>query len=85
MGRKYCILLITLLTGTLRLTAQSYLEFVENKGQWESQVKYQGNLGNSGVFYLEKNGFKVLLHHPDDMHRVLESHRLRSGIHRPDR
>jgi gliding motility-associated-like protein len=85
LGRKYCILLIALLTSTLRLTAQSYLEFVENKGQWESQVKYQGNLGNSGVFYLEKNGFKVLLHHPDDMRQVLESHHLHTGIHRPDR
>jgi gliding motility-associated-like protein len=73
------------LTGTLRLAAQSYLEFVENKGQWESQVKFQGQLGQSGSFYLEKNGFRVLLHNPDDMKRIIESHHNISGVHRPDR
>ena len=84
MGRKYCILLIILLTGTLRLTAQSYLEFVENKGQWESAVKFKGNLADNGSFYLEQNGFKVLLHHPTDLQRIFESHD-HTGVRRPDR
>ena len=85
MGRKYCTLIILLLTGTLRLAAQSYLEFVENKGQWESQVKFQGQLGQSGSFYLEKTGFRVLLHNPDDMKLIMDTHHNPTGVHRPDR
>jgi len=62
------------------------LEFVENKGQWQSQVKFQGQLGQTGSFYLEKNGFKVLLHNPEDMKRIIGSHHnINPGIHRPDR
>ena len=83
LGCKHFILFILLLAGTLRLTAQNYLEFVENKGQWEGQVKFQGQLGQSGSFYLEKNGFKVLLHNPEDMQRIIESHHNISGVHRP--
>ena len=86
MSKTVFITLILLLTGTLRLAAQSYLEFVENKGQWESQVKFQGQLGQSGSFYLEKNGFKVLLHNPEDMRRIIGSHHnTNPRIHRPDR
>ena len=85
MGRKYCILFFTLLTATLRLTAQNYLEFVENKGQWDSHVKFKGSLGQSGTFYLEQNGFKVLLNNPSDMQRLIDSHHGGGGIHRPDR
>ena len=86
MGRKYCILFFTLLTATLRLTAQSYLEFVENKGQWDTHIKYKGDLGHNGSFYLEQNGFSVLLNKPADIQRLLESHHgVESGLHRPDR
>ena len=86
MGRKYCIIFIILLTATLRLKAQNYLEFVENKGQWEQQVKFKGQLGQSGSFFLEKNGFKVLLHNPADMQRIIDGHHnAANSIHRPDR
>jgi len=55
------------LTATLRLTAQSYLEFVENKGQWDARVKFRGAIGQGNSFYLEQNGFKVLLNNPADI------------------
>ncbi len=85
MGRKYCILFFTLLTVTLRLSAQSNLEFVENKGQWDAKVKYMGNLGRNGSFYLEKKGFTVVLHDSNDIKRLFDNHQKSSKIHRPDR
>ncbi len=45
------------------------MQFTENKGQWDAQVKYKGELTN-GAFFLHKNGYTVALHDPDDMRRV---------------
>jgi gliding motility-associated-like protein len=42
-----------------------YLEFVENKGQWDSRVKFRGEMPN-GAFYLQSNGYKVVLHNKED-------------------
>ncbi|HEY0679704.1 MAG TPA: PKD domain-containing protein [Chitinophagaceae bacterium] len=74
MGRKYCIPFILLLVATLKLTAQSgfnNLEFIENKGQWDNRVRFMGDL-KSGAFYLEKNGFTVVLHKPEDVKKLVE-------------
>lgn len=65
----YFLLLIT----TLNVNAQngsSSFEFVENKGQWDTRVKYKGEL-SSGAFFLQNKGFTVLLHHPDDLRSIL--------------
>ncbi len=42
------------------------MEFVENKGQWHSNVKYKANF-TSGAFFLEDKGFSVMLHDPKDL------------------
>lgn len=42
------------------------LEFVENKGQWHQNVQYKTDF-NTGSFFLEKQGFTVLLHKPADL------------------
>ncbi len=42
------------------------LEFVENKGQWNDQVKYRGNF-TTGAFFLTENGFRVLQSNADDL------------------
>ena len=41
------------------ILAQDYIEFIENKGQWNSELKYNGRIGN-GQFALTANGYKVL-------------------------
>ena len=64
------------LFATLRIEAQSGssdFEFVENKGQWDSQVKFKGEL-SSGAFFLQKIGFTVLLHHPEDLAVLMDGH-----------
>jgi hypothetical protein len=65
-----------LISAAPRLSAQtgpSTFEFVENKGQWNSSVKYKGELG-SGSFYIQNKGFTVALHHPDDLDMFMGSH-----------
>ncbi len=49
------------------------MQFVENKGQWDSKVSYRGDMG-SGAFYLEKKGFTVQLHNPEDLHAIFEKY-----------
>jgi hypothetical protein len=46
------------------------LEFVENKGQWNKQVTFMGELGNGAIF-LQKNGFTMV---PTVMPQVVQRH-----------
>ena len=50
--------------------AQNYLEFVENKGQWQDNIAFQGNLLN-GAFAVKKDGaYKMLLHDAKDLSAI---------------
>ncbi len=51
--------------------AQSHnnIEFIENKGQWDSRVQYKGNVSN-GAFFIRAGGFTVLQHNPGDFASV---------------
>ncbi len=53
------------------------MEFVQNKGQWDTRVNYKGDF-NTGAFFLEKNGFTVLLNKPEDVKTLSE---IKHGIH----
>src|SRR5436305_1124500 len=52
--------------------AFSQTEFIENKGQWDKQVKFMTNAGN-GAFFLRGNGFTVLQHNPADLEKVIHT------------
>jgi hypothetical protein len=52
--------------------SQNYLEFIENKGQWDKQVKFKGDIG-AGSFLLQSTGYRVVLYNKEDMNRVGES------------
>ncbi len=51
--------------------AMAQMEFVENKGQWNSKVQYRGDF-NTGSFFIENNGFTVLMHEPNDVQALSE-------------
>ena len=51
----------------------SNIEFVENKGQWDSRVKFKGDIG-IGAIFLEKNGYSALLYNLDDLNRITNNH-----------
>jgi hypothetical protein len=58
------------LTNLPKANAQRF-EFVENKGQWNSLVKFSGKT-DAGAFYIQDAGYKVVLHQPDDARRIKE-------------
>ena len=47
------------------------MEFIQNKGQWNSKINYKGDF-NTGAFFLENNGFTVLLNKPEDLQKLSE-------------
>ena len=66
------ILLIPIVLGnSLKISAQAYLEFVENKGQWNEQVKFQGKMMN-GDFSLQSSGYRVNLLNINDIKNISE-------------
>ena len=55
------------------------IEFVENKGQWDRKVQFKGEIG-SGAFFVQQQGFTVLLQNPDDMKRFSELTHGKAGL-----
>ena len=51
------------------VVGQDYLQFIENKGQWDASVRFKGDMSN-GAFLLQKNGYRVLMHNADDLNRL---------------
>ena len=45
------------------------LEFTENKGQWNEEVKFKGEM-NNGAFFLKEKGFRVLVNKPQDIENL---------------
>ena len=58
-----------ILTFFITVTGYAQPQFVENKGQWDNKVNYRTDFSN-GSFFLENDGFTVLLQDPNDM-RIL--------------
>ncbi|MEO5563353.1 MAG: hypothetical protein ABIR18_07960, partial [Chitinophagaceae bacterium] len=58
---------IAFLAITFVVTAQDYnnIEFIENKGQWDDQVKFMGEV-NAGAIYIRSTGFTLVQHNPTD-------------------
>ncbi|MHA4808161.1 DUF7948 domain-containing protein [Flavitalea flava] len=72
-----CIILLASVNTGHAQDGASNIEFVENKGQWGSEAKFKGEM-KVGAFFLDKKGFTVLLHHPDDLMRLNGNHREKS-------
>ncbi|MEO7532115.1 MAG: PKD domain-containing protein [Sediminibacterium sp.] len=58
--------------------SQNYLEFIENKGQWDKQVKFKGDI-SSGSFLLQPAGYRVVLYNKTDLSRISESMHSHTG------
>jgi gliding motility-associated-like protein len=64
-GNIKIICLLAFLSN-ISASAQSYFEFVENKGQWGSEVKYKGMMVN-GAFALQASGYRVAISNADEI------------------
>jgi hypothetical protein len=47
------------------------IEFIENKGQWDSKARFGASV-NNGNFFLEQSGYKVVLNDADDISAINE-------------
>ena len=45
------------------------VEFIENKGQWDSRVKFMSNAGD-GSFFLTENGFTISQYKSKDLQNI---------------
>src|SRR5690349_15082542 len=61
------IWLMAFTASTLPVFSQDYsnIEFIENKGQWDSRVKYMGEV-NAGAIFIRSTGVTVLQHNAED-------------------
>jgi gliding motility-associated-like protein len=66
--KSHILFLLSCLVGITTI-AQNNIEFVENKGQWDSRVKYMGELSN-GAFFIEQDGYTVLQYNAEDLERL---------------
>jgi gliding motility-associated-like protein len=48
------------------------LEFIENKGQWDKQIKFKGDM-SAGAFLLQSSGYRVALYNKDDLNAIREA------------
>lgn len=80
---KPYIFFIAFLASTLPAIAQDYnnIEFIENKGQWDSRVKFKGEV-NAGAVFVRSNGFTILQHNPQD-YAALQSMTNEHNNHKP--
>ena len=67
----YIIFLLFLIPATVLKAQYSNIEFVENKGQWDSRIKFSGQVA-AGMFYVEQDGFMVVQHKPEDWAKIGE-------------
>ena len=75
---------VTIILGIcLQVSAQTgtaNLEFIENKGQWDSHALMKADIGNGSLFF-HKNGIRVVLHDEREMTLVVSTH---AGVIRAD-
>lgn len=71
MGKNYLVLAVFCILAATRTCAQSAMEFIENKGQWDQSVRFKGQL-NAGSFFLQDKGFVVLQHNADELRRMMQ-------------
>jgi gliding motility-associated-like protein len=57
------------LFSAFSISGFAQMEFVQNKGQWEKEVLFKADDGNS-AFFIEPNGFTVLLNDAEDLRRA---------------
>ena len=65
---RLCFLLLLLHCFTFHFSF-GQLEFIENKGQWPDHVNFRSEF-SAGAFFIEKNGFTVLLQDPEDLRKI---------------
>jgi gliding motility-associated-like protein len=59
--------------GSLSRSYAQYIQFIENKGQWDKQVRFKGDMV-AGAFYLRPTGYTIVQHNHDDLLRITSAY-----------
>lgn len=65
---QYLVFLLGTILNVLTAQAQTF-EYIQNKGQWHSDVLFKGELTN-GAFFLKQQGYRVVQHQPEELARI---------------
>jgi gliding motility-associated-like protein len=64
-------LLLTSLIILIGSRSFAQLQFIENKGQWDSRADFKSEI-STGAFFLQKNGFSVVLRNAGDLKKLAD-------------
>lgn len=67
--KKIFILTVLFFAAILQTLSAQYLQFVENKGQWDTSVRYKTDF-KGGALILRPSGYRVVLHDKEDMKQI---------------
>jgi len=62
-----CCMIVFLLSGA---KGQSYIRFVENKGQWDKNVAFKGELTNGAMILKPDGGYRMVMNNAADIDAV---------------
>ena len=65
------MLFVLVLTFCVTDNLFAQVEFIENKGQWNSRVKFMSNAGD-GSFFLQEKGYTISQYSPEDVENIKE-------------
>lgn len=71
MNKKYFGWIVFFLACFIENANAQYLQFVENKGQWDKSVKFKAAFAGNELL-LQPSGYKVVLRDKDDLKRISE-------------
>jgi len=69
--RYHYITLLLLILSTAVKAQNGSIEFIENKGQWDNQIKFRSEVP-AGSFFIRTGGFTVLQHNEQDLLKLQE-------------
>ena len=67
--KRLKLILFTLIICSVG-NAQSYLEFIENKGQWADNISYKGELNTGSIALKPDGGYRMLQHNTNDLQAI---------------
>ena len=71
MLKRVIVFLIVIFISNLAI-GQKYLDFVENKGQWDESIKYKSEI-TGGSIVLKSTGYRVMQYNVDDYNQLSEA------------
>jgi gliding motility-associated-like protein len=80
---KKTLQLVVLFLCVANCKAQSYLEFVENKGQWFHNIDFTASLNQGAIALKKDGGYRLLVHNTQDLDAIHNFYHATGKVNRP--